>query len=217
MYQVSKSAAALIVVAAVFSLGSVRAEDKRIAVVNVSDVFSRFDRVKDVQESLGKAYKPKQEELQGKERKMKVWKEQIDQDDQIKPKNDRDLFANKQKFQQALFDLQAEYEALTAEVEKRRKDEMQAILTEIKRVIGVIGKQERFDLVMRAPEYAGEFDPAKAAKKDDEQITAPELVRRFRDNPVLYFAEGADITDKVVTELNREYKAKPPAPIGANK
>jgi len=211
MYQFSKGAAALVlVVAAVFSMGA-RAEDKRIAVVNVSDVFSRFDRVKDVQEQLAKSYKPKQDELQTKERKMRVWKEQIDQDETVKPKNDRDHFANKQKFQTALFDLQAEYEALTQEVEKKRKDEMQAILTEIKRVIGVIGKQERYDLVMRAPEYAGEFDPAKAAKKEDDQMTAPELVRRFRDNPVLYFAEGADITDKVVTELNREYKAKPPA------
>jgi Skp family chaperone for outer membrane proteins len=128
-------------------------EDKRIAVVNVSDVFSRFDRVKDIQDKLKTEYDPKQSALQAKERQLKTWKETIETTEPMKPKNDRGVFDEKQKFQMALFDLQSEYEKLTMEVETRRKDEMKKILTEITRVIGVIGKMQGYDLVMRAPEY----------------------------------------------------------------
>lgn len=206
---------AMAVIAAAVMVVSVqtgaRAEDRRIAVVNVSEVFLHYDRVKQVQEDLAAKFKPEQEKLQKKESQLKSWKENLE----VKaatggnPK-DRTLLDEKQKLEMAVFDLQLEYDKLTETVEKRRKDEMQLILTEIKRVIAVIAKQQKFDLVLRAPEYGGDFDPVKAgARRDDEATSAQELVRRFRDNPVLYFAEGTEITQGVISMLNADYKAAP--------
>jgi Skp family chaperone for outer membrane proteins len=195
--------------------GSVCAEDRRIAVVNVSEVFSRFDRVKAVQADLEERYSPQQKKLQADERELRTWKERWEQTEKpMEAKGSRRILEQEQKLQQAAFDLQTKYEKLVEEVEKRRKDEMQSILTEIKRVIGIIGKQEKFDLVLRAPEYAGEFDPARAGgRRDDDAMTSSELVRRFRDNPVLYFAPGTEITDLVIDRLNKDNKVTlPPAP-----
>ncbi|HLX62246.1 MAG TPA: OmpH family outer membrane protein [Planctomycetota bacterium] len=207
MGKVQKIAAALMVAATmVLVQGIARAEDRRIAVVSVSDVFAQYQRVKAVQDKLASEYKPKQDELQKKEREVKQHKERIEVD--LRPKNDPALFREKIALEQEIFDLQSEYDKLTEEVEKRRKTEMQAILTEIKRAISDIGKGDKYDLVLRAPEYGIDFDPVKAGqpRTGDEAVTAAELVRRFRDNPVLYYAPDTDITQKVITKLNADYK-----------
>ena len=39
---------------------------------------------------------------------------------------------------------------------------------------------------------------------------AAELVLKFRENPVLYFATGVDITQKVIEKLNENYKKTAP-------
>ena len=202
---------ALAVITAAMVSGAARAEDKRIAVVNVSDVFGRYDRVKDVQDKLQKEYEPQQKKIQAKERDLKLWKDRIENDAVLKdPKTDPGLFADQLKLQQAAFDFQIEYNSLLKDVEERRKNEMKLVLSDIRKAISTIGKQEKFDLVLRAPEYTGEFDMEKAAGKKgaDEAVSAAELVRRFRDNPVLFFASGVDITEKVIEMLNTDYKAK---------
>jgi outer membrane protein len=216
MSEVRKHAMAWMVLVAIVGTcfaGSARAEEKRIAVVNVSDVFGRYARVKDVQEKLTKEFEPKQQAMQATERKLKNWKEKIEADSALyeNPKKEPKLFAEQLKLQQAAFDFQIEYEELLKSVEERRKNEMKAVLGEIRRAISSIGKSEKFDLVLRAPEYDDVFDPIKAGDtaKPDEGVSAAELVRRFRDNPVLYFASGVNITEKVLDQLNTDYKAAP--------
>ncbi len=203
---------ALAVMTAAIVSGTVCAEEKRIAVVNVSDVFGRYDRVKDVQDGMAKKYEGEQKKMQGKERDLKTWKDRIEADAVLKdPKTDPGLFADQLKLQQAAFDFQNEYNKLLKDVEESRKNEMKLVLSDIRKAISTIGKQEKFDLVLRAPEYTGEFDMEKAAggkKAADEAVSAAELVRRFRDNPVLFFASGVDITEKVIEMLNTDYKAK---------
>ncbi|MEI6233799.1 MAG: OmpH family outer membrane protein [Planctomycetota bacterium] len=190
---------------------TVRAEEKRIAVVNVSTVFGRYTRVTDIQEGLRKEFETRQKSIEVKERQLKQWKEKMDGDAALleNPKKDKKLFEEQIKFQQAAFDFQNEYEDLLKMVEERRKNEMKIVLAEIRKAISTIGKMEKYDLVLRAPEYDGEFDEIKAgaADKKEEAVSAAELVRRFRDNPVLYFASGVNITENVVVMLNSDYKA----------
>lgn len=212
MFEVRKYGMACMVAAAMLSAcvsSTARAEEKRIAVVNVSDVFARYDRVKDVQDKLQKEFEPRQQAMAANERKLKNWKEKIDADSTLvdNPKKDPKLFSEQLKLQQAAFDFQNEYEELLKQVEERRKNEMKLVLSDIRKAISTIGKQEKFDLVLRAPEYGEEFDAAKAgADKKDEAVSAAELVRRFRDNPVLFFASGVNITEKVIDMLNGDYK-----------
>ncbi len=204
--------AMLVALAGICFVGAAKAEDKRIAVVNVSEVFSRYARVKDVQEVLQKEFKPKQDEMEADQRNLKKWKDRIETKSlEVDPKKDKDLFADQLKLQQATFDFQNKYEDLLRQVEERRKNEMKSVLMEIRRAIATTGKQEKYELVLRAPEYDDVFDPAKAGEKDknDEATSAAELVRRFRDNPVLFFASNVNITNQVVEMLNADYKAAP--------
>lgn len=216
MFDVRKNAVTLgltLALATVVLTAAARAEDKRIAVVNVSDVFGRYDKVKSVQDTLEKEYAPTQKALQATESKLKAWKETIDIEIQQSggATKNKKLFDEKQKFENAMFDFQAEYEGLLQKVEERRKNEMKRVLADIRSAIAAIGKAEKFDLVLRAPDYTGDFDEVKAGataaqREADSKISAAELVRRFRDNPVLYFASGVDITEKVIFMLNDEFK-----------
>jgi Skp family chaperone for outer membrane proteins len=187
-------------------------EDKRIAVVNVSNVFQAYAKVKDVQDKLQAEYDPQQKELQAQERSMKTWEDRLRLGDG-RDEADPELFKEKLKFEQATFDYKLKLRKLLIEVEERRKNEMKTVLNEIKNAIRIMGVREKYDLVLRAPEFGGEFDPDKADKKkdpEDEKMTAAELVRRFRENPVLYFSTGVDITDKVIDLLNSDYRAGSP-------
>jgi hypothetical protein len=103
---------------------------------------------------------------------------------------------------------------------EKRKNDMRAVLNDIKTAIRVVGSAEKYDLVLRAPEFEDEFDPTRAEVKDkddkekNEPQSAAELVRKFRENPVLFFSTGVDITQKVIDKLNADYRQAAPAPAG---
>ncbi len=217
MFEVRKNAMALMVtlaLAAAVLSAAARAEEKRIAVVDVSYVFGHYDRVKDVQDKLQAQYDPEQKDLQKEEARLKTWKETIEQQVGmgVDIKHNKDLFKEKLAFDQAMFDFQNKYEALLQKVEDRRKEEMKKVLADIRHAIATIGNAEKYDLILRAPDYTKDFDEVKGGAKTKEElamekeITAAELVRRFRDNPVLYFASGVDMTQKVTALLNEDFK-----------
>jgi Skp family chaperone for outer membrane proteins len=191
-----------------------RAEDaKRIAVVNVSRVFNAFVRVKDVQEKMEKLFDADRKAIEQQGNDLKKWEDRLRVDPRD-PKTNVDFFKEVQKFDLAKLELDMKFRKLAEEVEKKRKDEMKLVLNDIKAAIRSIGTAEHFDLVLRAPEFDDEFDPAKAAadKKDNpnEPQSAAELVRKFRENPVLFFSQGVDVTQKVLDKLNGDYKKTSP-------
>jgi len=213
----------LVCVLGIVSLGiamlpqTARAEDgmKRIGVVNVSRVFNAYEKVKDVQKRMESAFETEQKAIQKEGADLKVRENEIQIDQ--RPRTDLVFFQKVQAFELDKLKLEVRFQKLAQQVEEQRKNEMKGVLNDIKNVIRIVGTGEKFDLVLRAPEFEDEFDPAKAAVKDKEKEerkepeSAADLVRKFRENPVLYFSSGVDVTQKVIDKLNGDYKKAAPA------
>lgn len=186
---------------------------KRIAVVNVSRVFDAYTKVKDVQTKITNDFKPKQTELESRQRKLQEKQDAIRaRSSQASPK-DMALFREVQEAQAEEFELKIKVSEMAEDIEKAKLAEMKQVLLDIRNAIKEISMLEGYDLVMRAPEFdALAAAPTAPGQEDTTPKSAGELVRQFRDNPVLYFSEGVDLTAKVVAMLNKSYK---PATGGA--
>lgn len=184
-----------------------RAQEKRIAVVNIATVFTSYAKVKDIQEKLKVEFDPRQKSLDTEEQAIKSQMAKI----QINggEADDPAVFRSKLDLEQRKFDFQVKVKKLFVEIEERRKTEMKSVLDEIKGAISAVGRKKNYDLVMRAPEFNDDFDPARAGAGAPEAArSAQELVQKFRENPVLYFAAGVDITVEVIEILNTDYKVR---------
>ncbi|HEY3323590.1 MAG TPA: OmpH family outer membrane protein [Planctomycetota bacterium] len=195
-------------------VSGVRAEDaKRIGVVNVSRVFNSYEKVKVVQDKMEKLFDADRKSIATAGDDLKKWEDKIRVDPRD-PKANVEFFQEIQKFELTKLQLEMRFRKLSEEVEKRRKDEMKSVLNDIKAAIRTVGTAEKFDLVLRAPEFDEDFDPAKAAnpaeKERNEPQSAAELVRKFRENPVLYFSQGVDVTQPVIDKLNGDFKKTAP-------
>ena len=180
---------------------------KRIAVVNVSRVFSAYAKVKTIEDTMKKMFEAEKNALAAEEKDLKNRQDllQLDSGD---PNTNLQLFQEIQRLELDKRKFALKVKDLTTRLEARKRDEMKAVLNEIKQAIRAVGVAEGFDLVLRAPEFDDEFDPSKPnADKQDEATSAAELVRKFRDNPVLYFASNVDVTEKVIKKLNDDYRA----------
>jgi Skp family chaperone for outer membrane proteins len=188
-------------------------EERRIGVVNVSRVFNSFQKVKDVQERMEKLFETQRNNIQKDGLELKKWQDRLSVDTRD-PKTNIEMFKEIQRFELTKMDLDLRFQNLAKEVEVKRKEEMKQVLNDIKAAIRNVGTAEKFDLVLRAPEFDDEFDPNKSAEKkeQEEAQSAAELVRKFRENPVMYFSQGVDVTQKVIDRLNSDYKATAPSP-----
>jgi Skp family chaperone for outer membrane proteins len=188
-----------------------QAEDaKRIGVVNVSQIFAAYTKVKDVQDALVNLFDADRKAIEAKGKELKKLEERIRLDPRD-PKRDIPFFKEFQAFELQKMQLENDYQELARRVEEERTKKMKDVLNKIKAAIRAVGTAEKFDLILRAPEFEDEFDPnAKGEKKEDESRSAAELVRKFRENPVMYFSQGVDVTGKVITKLNDDYKAEAP-------
>jgi Skp family chaperone for outer membrane proteins len=199
------------------ALRPAHAEDanRRIAVVNVARVFNSYQKVGDIQKRLEKLFDPEYNALKKEAEDLQKRKTQIEMDPRAK--NNVEFFQDVQKFEMDKLKHEIRFQNLAKDVEEKRKNDMRAVLNDIKTAIRVVGSAEKYDLVLRAPEFEDEFDPTRAEVKDkenkdrNEPQSAAELVRKFRENPVLFFSTGVDITQKVVDKLNTDYKAAAPA------
>jgi len=191
---------------------------KRIGVVNVSRVFRASQKVQQIQDRLKEQFEGKQKELQQKQRELSQdmvtvqRQQQALQAEQAGAEEQKKLFAKVQDLQAREFHLKLQVREVSKTVENVRMEEMKQVLKEIRAAIREIGMKEKLDLILRAPEYDDEGNPAAATSEEDEELqamrapkTASELVRRFRENPVLYFARGVDITEQVITKLNADF------------
>jgi Skp family chaperone for outer membrane proteins len=197
--------------------GRARAEEmgKRIGVVNVARVFAAYGKVKDVQEKMEKQFDAERKAIEKAGLELKRRQTGIETDPR-NPKVDVAFFREVQAFELDKMELENRFQKLAQQVEEQRKTEMKGVLNDIKNAIRIVGTAERYDLVLRAPEFDDEFDPAKVSPKEKEEKdknepqSAAELVRKFRENPVLFFASGVDVTQKVIEKLNADYKPGAP-------
>jgi Skp family chaperone for outer membrane proteins len=183
-------------------------ETKRIAVVNVARVFNAYQKVQDVQKKMEQLFEADKTaiEKEGRDLKKKEDELRLNPND---PRKDMGLFKQIQEFELHKMQVQLKYDELAQRVEERRKTEMKSVLNDIKSAIRAVGTAEKFDLILRAPEFDEDFDEKAVKSADDkkeEPRSAADLVRRFRENPVMYFNQAVEVTDKVIGKLNDDYK-----------
>jgi Skp family chaperone for outer membrane proteins len=204
----------IVVLCGMLAMGAMpraQAEDaKRIGVVNVSQIFAAYTKVKDVQDALVNLFDADRKAIEAKGKDLKKLEERIRLDPRD-PKRDIPFFREIQAFELQKMQFENDYQELARRVEDERTKKMKDVLNKIKAAIRAVGTAEKFDLILRAPEFEDEFDPnPKPGEKPDESKSAAELVRKFRENPVMYFSQGVDVTGKVITKLNDDYKAEAP-------
>jgi len=190
---------------------SVQAEDissKRIAVVNVMRVFDAYKKVSDIKTQLKAQGEPVQKELEGKSKELQDLRAKIAQAQENKPDSEEVLMMI-QDFQVKEYRFKAAVKKTREDQEKVYMEKMKQVLIDMKAAIAQVGKEDKFDLILRAPEYDDFLSPAGKPNggADDPNDTQPrsamELVQRFRENPVLFFSQGVDVTERVISILNK--------------
>jgi len=165
----------------------------KLGVVNLRTCFDKdkFERVKEIDAELQKLADEYAKKIQEIEKKMVQLKEQIDG---LPPESK--LRADKMlQFRRLETDLKFEKEYGKAQYLDFYSDKKIEIYNEIRRVVGLIAQEQKYDLILRVEA------PTLNDQQDPENVT-----QRINNRVVLYSHDSVDITTLVVERLNAEYK-----------
>ena len=165
----------------------------KLGVVNLRTCFDKdkFERVKEIDTELQKLADEYAKKIQEIEKKMVQLKEQIDG---LPPESK--LRADKMlQFRRLETDLKFEKEYGKAQYLDFYSDKKIEIYNEIRRVVGLIAQEQKYDLILRIEA------PTLNDQQDPENVT-----QRINNRVVLYSHDSVDITNMVLERLNSEYK-----------
>ena len=187
--------AAALTLAAAAGTASAQDKDKpfKLGVVNLRTCFDKdkFERVKEIDADLQKLADDYAKRIQEIEKKMVQLKEQVEG---LPPESK--LRAEKiLQLRRLETDLKFEKEYGKAQYLDFYSDKKIEIYNEIRRVVDLIAKEQKFDLILRMEA------PTLSDQQDPENVT-----QRINNRVVLFHHESTDITTLVVERLNAEYK-----------
>jgi len=165
----------------------------KLGVVNLRTCFDKdkFERVKEIDTELQKLADEYAKKIQEIEKKMVQLKEQVDGlPHESKLRADKIL-----QLRRLETDLKFEKEYGKAQYLDFYSDKKIEIYNEIRRVVGLIAQEQKYDLILRVEA------PTLNDQQDPENVT-----QRINNRVVLYSHESVDITTMVVERLNAEYK-----------
>ena len=177
--------------------GQVRAQSTgtRVAIVNIGVVFTKYEKAKTFKTELETALKPFKEEAEKIKKNILAY-----QDGLTNPKyTDKD----KEGFAKAIRDLKRQLEDLDLEARKRigkkQEDHMLQLYKEVAQHIQAVASANGIHLVL------GYGDPP-----DADLMTFPNINRKLAGMDggalvPLFFHSSLDISEVVVTSLNRSY------------
>ena len=197
MLKLPATLAAALILAAAAGTASAQDKDKqspfKLGVVNLRTCFDKdkFERVKEIDAELQKLADDYAKRIQEIEKKMVQLKEQVEG---LPPESK--LRAEKiLQLRRLETDLKFEKEYGKAQYLDFYSDKKIEIYNEIRRVVDLIAKEQKFDLILRMEA------PTLNDQQDPENVT-----QRINNRVVLYHHESVDITTLVVERLNAEYK-----------
>ncbi len=175
------------------SAAGMQAGGGRVAVIDVVKAFNEYQRQKDLEaelQELKQKLQAEQEQRRGRIEAMQATLDAMDQDDPTYAEKMRELLAEQIELKNwmdlAQADMQREIGVWTARV-------YQEIIDASRKVAAARG----YDVVLA-------HEPFRPAGID------PEAVRQqIRLRTVVYATDGVDITDAVLEELNKTYRAQP--------
>lgn len=167
----------------------------KLGVVNLRTCFEKdkYERMKEVQEEFKKRVDDHNKHVEALGKEMGVLRDKLEG---FEPGNRGGALFAKIEMELAL--KQAELEYLKKAGRARFLDHYNKvkmeIYNEIRRVVDVIGKEQKYDLILRMEE--------PELEKED----LPTLPQQIASRVVLYHHEGVDLTPLVVERLNQEWK-----------
>ncbi len=209
--------AGLLALAVVLSGGAAAGEQK-LAIVNVSLVFEKYDKVPDVQRKIDAGYQEKKDELNKRATELAKRNKDVEQFFNQQTQSE-EVFNLVQRLRKEQFLFERDLGALNADIQRDYTREMRAVLTDIRVAVRAVADKGGYDLVLRSPDAddpevkdADPNQPPSPAARDNKTYlelvaprTADELVERFNRNPVLFGARPVDITKDVLAKLNDDY------------
>ena len=196
MLKLPATLAAALILATGAGLAIAQDKDKptfKLGVVNLRTCFDKdkYERVKEIDAELQKLADDYAKKIQEIEKKMVQLKEQIDG---LPPESK--LRADKMlQFRRLETDLKFEKEYGKAQYLDFYSDKKIEIYNEIRRVVGLIAQEQKYDLILRIEA------PTLNDQQDPENVT-----QRINNRVVLFSHDSVDITTLVVERLNVEYK-----------
>ena len=198
MLKWSASLTTFLILAGAVSPASAGEQDKdkpsfKLGVVNLRICFDKdkYERVKEIDAELQKLADDYAKRIQEIEKKMVQLKEQIEG----LPAESKLRAEKILQMRRLETDLKFEKEYGKAQYLDFYSDRKIEIYNEIRRVVGLIAQEQKYDLILRveAPNLSDQQDP--------ENVT-----QRINNRVVLYSHESVDITTTVLERLNAEYK-----------
>lgn len=196
MLKLPATLAAALILATAAATASAQDKDRpsfKLGVVNLRTCFDKdkFERVKEIDADLQKLADEYAKRIQEIEKKMVQLKEQVEGlPPESKLRADKIL-----QLRRLETDLKFEKEYGKAQYLDFYSDKKIEIYNEIRRVVDLIAKEQKFDLILRMEA------PSLNDQQDPENVT-----QRINNRVVLYHHESVDITNLVVERLNAEYK-----------
>lgn len=216
----SLSAAALLLSLAAAGIAAAEG-DQKLALVNVSLVFEKYDRVAEVQRRIDAKHRPQKEELEKTAGELSERNKGLSQY-YNKPRIDEAVFDMIQRLRKDQFRFERQAENLGQEIQKDYTREMREVLTDIRMAVRSIAEKGGYEMVLRSPDTddpesaeGGPENPASPAEADRRtylELVAPktysQVVARFNRNPVLFGARAVDITQDVLKKLNEDFQRR---------
>jgi Skp family chaperone for outer membrane proteins len=204
------------VLAAAAPVGAGQAEQK-LAMVNVSMVFEKYDKVPEIQRRIDAKYKKDRDDLQRRAEELSARNKELEQL-YNQARSEEVVFDRIQKLRKDQFTFERDLNRMNADMQKDYTRDMREVLTDIRVAVRTIAEQGGYEMVLRSPDTD---DPeviekpagnAEAEKNTYLSLVAPktvaQLVERFNRNPVLHGARTVDITPDVLTKLNQDYRKR---------
>jgi len=206
----------LLLAACVCVVSTFAADEQRLAVVNVSLVFEKYDKVSDIQRRIDGRYKDKKDELTKRAADLGKRNKELEQFFNQENQNEQ-VFDMLQRLRKDQYRFEKDLTILNKDIQKDYTKDMREVLTDIRVTVRQIAEKGGFNMVLRSPdtddpETVADNEPVNPAQRDSKtylELTSPQtvaqLVERFNRNPVLFGAKTVDITKDVLTKLNDDY------------
>ena len=193
--------------------------DTRMAVVDVSKVFTNFKKVFDVQQQVDASFAAQRTEIQNLELDMKKQGEYLRQLHEAGKGEESEMVLDAAiKYQRTEWTYRNAMKKLQKETDEMFYESMRDVLNEIRASIRKEALARGFSFVLRTPDSDDSLglveDPKnKNADKTEAQLremllpqSTFQLLSKFDKNPVMYGSQTVDITEAVLASLNKDYQ-----------
>ena len=170
------------------------AKPVRMAVVDVAEVFEKYDRTKKLNETVKRRFSGRQKAIEG--RKAKLQKQKMALDNDSRRRNDPSLIQAKAMLQMDASKYETDLKAFLTEYEKFQFAKTRHILAEIVEAVRRYAEGKGYDIVLQVTD-------TKVEGRNTMSLT-----NNFRKKTAVYFSDHVNITPGVLAFLNQAYEQK---------